>query len=211
VSRPLPFNLQVALSERELAFADLETFEQALVDARQELDREPTAERQYRYAILLAAQGQYEEALLYLDRAIAAKPNYVEAIAERGLVYGCLERFDRAMVDLKTAIITRPAYHRAWANRAILHAQRGMWNDVISDASQAIELAPRDALAYKIRAIGHQANRQTDAAIADLRMFLSLAPTAPDRTKLEAALQALEGRQAEPDIWGWLSKLLRRR
>jgi tetratricopeptide (TPR) repeat protein len=205
----LPPALQTALRERGLAFADRDAFERAVAEASRAVEREATPAHCYRYALLLAAQNKYAEALPFLDQAISARPDYIEAITERGLANGSLEYYDRAMVDLMIAIRSDPSYYRAWANRATLHVQRGIWGDAISDASRAIELAPSYALPYKLRGVGYMVNGKVEQALADFRAFLELEPAAPDQAQIKATIEKLERRRAARLGPGWLSRLFR--
>jgi tetratricopeptide (TPR) repeat protein len=211
ITRSIPPELQEALAERELAFEDQEAFERAVEQARLEVGYAATPEANFHYGQLLAARGQFDEALPYLNKAVEQRAGYAAALAERGLVQGLLERYDRAMVDLMTAINAEPGYYRSWSNRAVLHAQRQMWSDVVRDTTRAIRLNPRYPLAYKLRAIAHKVGRRPAEALADFRAYLDLAPGATDREQIERTIAALDGRPRDAGPRGWLSKLLGRR
>jgi tetratricopeptide (TPR) repeat protein len=187
----LSFDLRLALLERELTFADQAEFDAALTQAQQLASRQPTDQQRLYYAQLLCCVGELRLAIEQLDRALEHNKQFGAAYAERGLLYGTVERYDLAMLNLANAIHVQPSFHRAWSYRAGLHLRRGMWGDVVEDATQAIELAPDYPPPYKLRAIAHEAHRQTEKAIADFSSYIAHCPTAPDRVQIEQSIRTL--------------------
>jgi len=179
--------------------------EPALEDFLKALKYEPTADRYYRCGMLLAAQEQLLDALLYLTKALEAAPDYVEALTERGQIYYELARFDRALADFDAAIRMNPTYHIAWAYRANMHVRYQQWQQAINDASHAISLAPQYAYPYRLRAQAYQEKHLFKKAIEDLNQFLKLEP------ENEAVQQQLA--QLTPQHnggWRWLPNWFKR-
>lgn len=73
----------------------------ALIQARPEVSEE--AINAYAEGVGLAYQEKYDEAITAFDKAVAAKPDYANAIYERGFTYLTLQDYEHAISDFLVA------------------------------------------------------------------------------------------------------------
>jgi len=112
----------------------------------------PRAERAWNYkGVTLAEQNRYDSAYDCFDRAIELKPNYSEALNNRGAIK--LRRSDAAgaLADVSRAIALNIRYRDAYTNRSIAYDMLGEYEKSIPDSRRAIELdpmSPNNYLAY---------------------------------------------------------------
>lgn len=203
---PLSAEVRLALLERELWFDDQAALDQAVLEARQLASHQPSPEQRFRYAQLLCCLGEWREALQQLDLALESHKQFAPAYAERGLLYGLVERYDLGMLSLANAIYVDPTFYRGWSYRAVLHVRRGMWGDVVEDAGRSIELQPMYAPAYKLRGIAHQVHKNVSRAISDFEQYLELCPIAPDRRQIEQSMRDLRNPPEPPSLFDRLFK-----
>src|SRR5260370_42260868 len=82
---------------------------------------------------MFTAQKRFEEALASYDRAIALKPDYSEALGNRGYILKELKLFEEALASYDRAIALDPGYASGIRNRALCRLligdYRGGWRD----------------------------------------------------------------------------------
>ena len=64
-------------------------------------------------ALFFVSFGKYNEAITYLDRALAIDPNYKEALNDKGLALYNLGRYDEAITYFDMALAIDPNYKDA--------------------------------------------------------------------------------------------------
>nr|BFD88256.1 tetratricopeptide repeat protein [Streptomyces sp. Xyl84] len=118
-----------------------------------------------------------DEAVLELDRALAADPHNSRAWAYRGNVHRWLDHLDQALSDLTEALRLDPS--NAWARARRGEAHRGLerYDDAIADFTAALDLDPADAWALGSRGQTHRQAGRHDDAVTDLTAALDLDPT----------------------------------
>ncbi len=133
--------------------------------------------------------GDDEEAVEDFSRAIALKPNFAQALSNRGGVYAILGRFDLALEDCNRAVALAPSVARVRINRGNIFFQTHRLREAIADYDEAIRLNPNFANAYANRARAWLELKEYDKAWADVRMFRSLGG-APDPDFVPSLIEA---------------------
>jgi len=100
-------------------------------------------------------QGQYAQALINYDKAIAINPYNASAYCNRGVIYANQGNLPQAIADFGKAIASDPHYAVAYDNRAICYLRVGdyvrCWQDVRK--SQALGLPVNPALLKALKAV----------------------------------------------------------
>lgn len=111
-----------------------------------------------------------------LSEAIRYDPNFVDALVERGVVYGDRQSFDDAFTDLNSAIRLAPDNPIAYGHRGNYWYALRNWDQAILDYGRTIEFSPNDGEGYFARAAvwGEKSNEAQE--LVDLRKGVELAP-----------------------------------
>lgn len=123
-----------------------------------------------------------EQAVAYLDQALALEPTYAEALVRRGRALSELGYQDDAFDDLTRAIRLEPTAE-AYAARGLVLFRTGNRAGALRDAEEAVRRDQRMASAWNVRAAVAYENGDMQAACADFAKACS----AGDCTGLEAA------------------------
>src|SRR5690606_27222763 len=100
--------------------------------------------------ILLQNQGHYEEALIEYSKALQRNPGYINALINRGNVYGQLQRNEEALKDFNQAIGINPSSGMAFYARGLLFIKLNDLTNACHDfnkAAQTGHAAAKDAIA----------------------------------------------------------------
>src|SRR5262249_36777495 len=124
------------------------------------------------------AQRQWFSALFHWNRLIAAQPNDVSFLEQRGMVHAELKQWGQAAADFSTAIEGQPNNMTLWYHRAAAHLG---WEDRDSYRRVCAELFTRF-------------HRTTDALVA--QKVVQICVAAPRVVPDSAALVALAKRAA---------------
>jgi tetratricopeptide (TPR) repeat protein len=89
------------------------------------------------------AEGEYNEAILCFDKAIAIEPKFAEAYCNRGTAYYEKGEYDRAILDFNKAVEINPEFADAYYNRAITHYHRQEYDKARRDVQKAQSLGYR--------------------------------------------------------------------
>jgi Tfp pilus assembly protein PilF len=82
--------------------------------------------------VTYAQVGDTENALTYLNKAIALSPKSVESLLNRGLVYEQMEQPRQAIEDFKKVLSADPTVTTAYSKIAHLYAKNGRYNDALA-------------------------------------------------------------------------------
>ncbi|MGO8705622.1 MAG: tetratricopeptide repeat protein [Candidatus Brocadiia bacterium] len=115
--------------------------------------------------------GRPDEALVCFSKAIALKPDYFDALYNRGVVYIATDRLVEAIGDFDKAIALKPDFAAAYNNRGAAHLKAGRLDEAIRDFSRAIERQPDYADAFANRAAAYSQNGQYEQALADVQTY----------------------------------------
>jgi len=87
-------------------------------------------------------EGEYQKALVALNKAIELDPGFAIAYSNRGWSYIGLEQYEQAVADCTEAIELDPNLGLAYSNRAWAYIELGQYEEAITDYDRAIELDP---------------------------------------------------------------------
>ncbi|MGB2853503.1 MAG: tetratricopeptide repeat protein, partial [Dehalococcoidia bacterium] len=124
-----------------------------------------------KYALL-----RYDEALADLNRAIEIRPDYAQALNNRGITYGKLERYDEALADYSRALELRPDYAESLYNRGVTYGKINRYDKALADYNSALELRPDDDKALNNRGVAYGKLGRYNEALADYNCALELRP-----------------------------------
>jgi tetratricopeptide (TPR) repeat protein len=83
-----------------------------------------------------------DQALAYLDRIVADRPDAAIALNNRAILLRRLGRLSEALASAGKALELNPVYAKAWSNQATILLQLERPADAIASADQAIALDP---------------------------------------------------------------------
>ncbi|MFM6396297.1 MAG: tetratricopeptide repeat protein, partial [Planktothrix sp.] len=91
----------------------------------------------FNQGITLANQGNYQQAIEQLTRALTLNPNHADAYIWRNYVYHCLNKYQQAIDDCNQAIRLNPNDSIAYNNRAFAYNSLKNYEQAIDDCNQA--------------------------------------------------------------------------
>jgi tetratricopeptide (TPR) repeat protein len=151
----------------------VDAFGRAITDAQAKGDQSAEAIAYANRCFARDAAGYHEEAVADCTAALAIKPDDVEILNNRGVVYLSLKRLDEAEADFNAAIDKRPDYAEAYANRGRLDVDRENFDLAVKDLTRAIELNDGLAEAYANRAFAQDSLGNVEEALADYTAALA--------------------------------------
>ena len=143
------------------------------------------------------AEGRLDDAIAYIDAALAANPDFPEALCSGGYILQTTGHYDGALSFYSRAIELDPDYFDALFNRGCLQFALNRLDLAIADFCRVAELQPNDAGARSnLGAALYQSGRLTESVEA-LRAALALDPALIEaELNLGSALRRL-GREDE--------------
>lgn len=93
-------------------------------------------------AVVQAALGKRELALVNYDRALALQPDHADALSNRGSVLLALNRYDDSLKSYDRAIDARPVFPEAFSNRGIALEKAGRLDEALASYDRALVLRP---------------------------------------------------------------------
>ncbi len=110
------------------------------------------------------------------DKAIALKPDFVEAYNNRGAALASLGRFDEALSNYDQAIALKPDHAGAHHNRGAALAALGRFAAALASYDNALVFNPDSAETHTSRGAALASLGQPDAALSSCDMAISLKP-----------------------------------
>jgi tetratricopeptide (TPR) repeat protein len=145
--------------------------------------------------------ARYNQAILSFDRAIALKPDLVDAYLLRGKAYVGNAQPDRALRDFSKYIELRPSDPAGWVERGRAYLDLNRFQEAIADASQAIAANPMLAAAYNLRGSAIRKAGDPNKALDDFNKAVALEPDADNYYQRGATYQLTgEHRRAIDDF-----------
>jgi len=123
---------------------------------------------------LKVSEGNYDEGIELLNRAIERSPNWYQPYMHRGSAYRHKGDLDRALADLDKAISLNPNHSEAYYERALVWRAKHGDPMAFADLTEAIRLKPDYADAYHERALIEHELGALETAVADLDKALAL-------------------------------------
>ena len=99
-------------------------------------------------AQMFVAQGRYDDAVTFFDKAIAMEPKNPELYQHRAFFYLKLERFDLGLRDLTTVIELQPDKAEGYLSRGLVHSDRNQRGMAEADFRKACELGDTSGCAF---------------------------------------------------------------
>ena len=101
-----------------------------------------------------------KEAVIHLEKAIAAYPNFVSAHSNLGIAYGDLEDGTRAKNELETAALLDPKFAASYVNLGKFELSQKDFEAAESSLQKAAALRPTDAKVLTVLAYAQNSNHQ---------------------------------------------------
>lgn len=98
-----------------------------------------------------AKGGNYSQALVSLNTAIAKDPSNARAYKLRGHLYYAMGDHGRALSDLDRVVALSPNSANAYADRAIVYSMLGNHGQALTDIERALTIKPDSHFAKSVR------------------------------------------------------------
>ncbi len=142
----------------------------------------------------LAARGDYEQAIIECNKAIAADPLYTYAYSVLGDTYRLQKRYSEAMAEFRKAQEMDPQNVLPHLDMGKLYFEQDKLSDAVAEYKRAIELDPQGYVPHYNLGIIFDSQGRYDEAIAEYKKALELKPGDTDtQSKLDAAYKAKGG------------------
>ena len=149
----------------------------------------------------LRANGEADESLKTLNRAIELKPDYAEALINRGLLKLSQEKKAEALADLELAHRLKPHIKQIWDLVIGLKMEAQEHSDAIVLLIKMIEIDPENEKRLATLALCYQHSKDFNAAIERYKKVLAINPdnvaaqtnlglALKDQGKLDKAIEA---------------------
>jgi tetratricopeptide (TPR) repeat protein len=130
----------------------------------------------YYVAMIAIQQGQIEEGLKVIGRAIAAGAPQARLHNLKGQAHLRLNQDDEALKSFGRAIEIDPAFADAYGNRATLLSEMGRLTEAVADFDRALDLRPASAEDHCNRATAMADLGRLDEALAGFARAIALVP-----------------------------------
>lgn len=121
----------------------------------------------YAKADALASAGQYEESLMFYDKAIAIDPNSEQCLYNRGTVYLNLRRYEQAIADYTLLTDKQTGLIDVYFNRAMAFYYIDKYDEAMNDFNYVITKDKTRYYAYFMRGNIYIAKSMYTAAVSD--------------------------------------------
>ncbi len=148
----------------------------------------------YNKGTMLARTGQYEDAIRYLEAAVADSPAHVDAWFNLALVYNKLGKYEMAEEILRKLVNSFPA--DATYNYGLGASLRGMSRnkDAVNQFKKALDIDPEYREAQYALALTYQGMGKHRQAVSEWRRYLEIDPDSPWSEEARLHLDQLERR-----------------
>jgi len=127
-------------------------------------------------SFVLQAQGQYEDALRYLDKSLRLQPTNLTALNNRGNLLWLLKRPEEALDSLNNALAIRPNSVDALCNRGNVLIALERFDEALKDIDAALSFNPRDPILLNNRANVLWALERHDDALQTFERAFAIDP-----------------------------------
>jgi tetratricopeptide (TPR) repeat protein len=119
---------------------------------------------------------RFDAALASFDRAVAVRPDHVDAYYNRANTLHVLKRFDEALASFDRALALRPHYAPALANRGVTLHALARYEEALASCDAAVALWPDGDAVFANRGMTLHALKRFDEALASFDRALALRP-----------------------------------
>jgi tetratricopeptide (TPR) repeat protein len=130
----------------------------------------------YLLAIVQSILGKQHTALASYDRAIELRPDYAEALFNRGNILHELKQFEEALASYDRLLNLRPDYAEALFNRGNTLHELKRFEEALASYDRAIELRPDYAEAFLNRGNTLHELKRFEEALTNYDRLLKLRP-----------------------------------
>jgi tetratricopeptide (TPR) repeat protein len=124
----------------------------------------------------LQALARHDDALIDYDSALSLRPDFVEALVNRGVAHYELKRFGDALANYDRAIALRPNNADAFVNRGNALGKLQRHDEALASYDDALKLQPRHVEALTNRGLALHRLERFDQALASYDEALALQP-----------------------------------
>ena len=110
-------------------------------------------------------EGNYQEAIQLLNKALSINPKYWDAYHARGFSYENLEDYQSAINDYNRALEINPNSAKTYSNRGNLYKELNNYQSAMEDYNQALRIDPNYLNAYHNRGNLYQSLKNYPQAI----------------------------------------------
>jgi len=176
------------------AVAAILTFTACLSPAKKlALQREKDPQYQYEKAAICLNNNFIDEAFTYIDKALALKPNFKEALNLRGLALMIKGRIPEAIQTFKSCLESDPAFSEGWNNLATAYDQGGQKDQAVDAWKKAYGLDQNYNASYNLAKVAYE-EKQYDVALDWIRKSLAKYSKSVMSYNLQGLIyEALEG------------------
>ncbi|MBI4682556.1 MAG: tetratricopeptide repeat protein [Nitrospirae bacterium] len=121
-------------------------------------------------------KGQPDNAVYYLSKAVAVRPDYAKAHYNLGVAYVQKVEFDRALRYFLKAVDIRPDYGKAYNNIGTIYLRKGELSKAVEYFEKAVSADPGNAAAFYNFGIAYSKLGQADKAIEYFEMAVAKDP-----------------------------------
>lgn len=139
------------------------------VIAQEILQIPPLALEYYHQGVFYGKNGKYVEAIMELEKAVEAYPEYADAHNALGVVYSHQQQPQEAIEQYLLAIEINPRHAKARTNLAIIYKEQAKYQQSLDQLRQALNAHPSYAAAQKLLPLVQQLLDEQKAAEAKAR------------------------------------------
>jgi GT2 family glycosyltransferase/glycosyltransferase involved in cell wall biosynthesis len=172
-------------------------------EARQEREAVLAVER----AKSLAEKTAFDAALRLLDQAVALKPDYAEALYERGVLKSLSDAGDQAERDFQEYVKLRPGDSRGYNNLGCTLFSLGKAAEAEATLAKAIEVSSANWEAKKNLADLYLFEGRAHEA---MELYLKIVEEHPDCTEIYITIGDMFAAQGDLDTAGQFARIARR-
>ncbi|HHH42017.1 MAG TPA: tetratricopeptide repeat protein [Chloroflexi bacterium] len=136
----------------------------------------PSAQELLERGVALLDQGQYEEALAELEKALELAPEDANVHANLGTAYANLGRTEEAIAEWQEAIRLNPDHYLAHYNLGVVYNDLGQTEEAIAELQEAIRVNPDYAPAHRELGLAYAEMGREEEAIAEYQEALRVDP-----------------------------------
>ena len=144
-------------------------YEGALIDLQQVINFNPDdVVALNTLAIIYTETGRTEEAISYLKKASAIRPDLAGFYVNLARLYTKIDRYEEALPQYEQAIALSPDEALIYSNRGELYYRMKQYDKAIVDINKSIDMYPTNSYAYRNRALVYLALDKQEESCHDL-------------------------------------------
>ena len=168
---------------------------QSLVE-QPNLDQETKAQLFFEQALIFWASEDSEAEMAAYDQALTVRPNYPEALYNKGIALGNSGRYEEEIAAYDAALAIKPDDHEAFNNKGVALRKLDRYEEAIAAYEAALEIKPDDAALYN-KGIALSNLGRYEEAIAAYDAALALKPDKDEALDYKGLVLANLGRYEE--------------